>query len=87
MNVNSEGVITGGVDDSMIWRFTSHSNGYHITNGSRYLGRSAGSGVLFWVLIVVLVLIALIIIRLIALRKNRRSRRGRRRSPYRSSWR
>ncbi|MBQ1684752.1 MAG: D-alanyl-D-alanine carboxypeptidase [Clostridia bacterium] len=87
VDVSGDGIITGGVDDSMIWRFTSHSNGYHITNGSRYLCRSAGSGVLFWVLIVVLVLIALIIIRLIALRRNRRSRRGRRRSPYRSSWR
>lgn len=75
VEVNENGVITGGVDDSMIWRFESHSNGYHITNASRLLSRSAGSGVLFWVLIVVLLLIALIIIRGIILRKSRRSRR------------
>lgn len=84
---NSQGIITDGVSDGMIWRFDSHSNGYHITNAGKYLGRNAGSGVLFWVMIVVLLLIAVILIRLIVLRRDRRSRRSRRRSPYRSSWR
>lgn len=81
-------VITDGVDDSMIWNFESSSYGYHILNGSYYLGRSAGSGVLFWVLIAVIILLAAIVIRGIVLRKTRR-RRSRRRSAnrYRSSWR
>ena len=81
---NEEGVITSGVDESMIWRFESHSNGYYILNGLKYLGRSAGSGVLFWVLIVVLVLVAAIIIRLIVLKRNPRLRRSKRRSAHRN---
>ena len=81
----SSGIITDGITDSMIWRFENHSNGYYITNGSKYLMRSAGSGILFWVLIVVILLIALIVIRLIVTRKNRRNR-IRRRGAYRS-WR
>ena len=87
VHVGSEGMITEGVTDPMIWRFENHSNGYRITNGGKYLGRSAGSGVLFWVMIVVILLIAVIVIRLIVMRKNRRVRRVRRRSPYRSSFR
>jgi D-alanyl-D-alanine carboxypeptidase len=81
-------MITDGVDDSMIWFFENHEHGYHIRNGSYYLCRSAGSGVLFWVLIVVLLLLAVIVIRGIILRKSRRRRSRRRASGrYRATWR
>lgn len=86
VTLGANGIITDGIKDNMIWRFDSHSNGYHISNASRYLTRRGTSGVLFWVLVLVLLLIALITARLLTLRRKH-SRRLRNERRYRSSWR
>ena len=70
----------------MIWRFSSHSTGYRITNASRYLVRKGPSGVLFWVLLLIIALAALIVVRLLMLRKKR-SRRLRNAKRYRATMR
>ncbi|MBR4434867.1 MAG: D-alanyl-D-alanine carboxypeptidase [Clostridia bacterium] len=79
-------VIIGGIDDSTIWRFESSGNGYRVSNGSKYLVRRAGSGVLFWILILVLALVAVIIIRAIAMHGKHQKRYRRNSRRYRTSW-
>ncbi|MBR5948878.1 MAG: D-alanyl-D-alanine carboxypeptidase [Clostridia bacterium] len=84
--LDGSGIITGGIGESMIWRFSSHSTGYRIANASRYLVRKGPSGVLFWVLLLVIALIALIVVRLLVLRKKH-SRRRRNAKRYRATMR
>lgn len=84
--LGADGIITDGVSESMIWRFSSHSTGYRITNASRYLVRKGPSGVLFWVLLLIIALAALIVVRLLMLRKKR-SRRLRNAKRYRATMR
>ena len=85
VTLGANGIITGGINERMIWRFDSHANGYRISNASRYLVRKGSSGVLFWVLVLILVLAALIVIRLIVIRRKRHSRRRRNAGRYRGS--
>lgn len=82
---DENGIITGGVDDGMYWKFECHSSGYLISNASRYLSRKGSSGVLFWVLILILALAAIIVLRLIAIRRKKHSRRRRNAKRYRGS--
>lgn len=81
------GVIVGGIGDGTIWRFESSGSGYRISNGSKYLVRRAGSGVLFWILVLVLLLIAIIVIRIIVSRSGKHKKRYKRNARrYRTSW-
>ncbi len=86
VQIGANDTITAGVTDKMVWQFNSQSNGYYISNGSKYLSRKAGSGVIFWILVFVLLLVIIIFIRILAQRIGG-GRRGRRRraSTFRST--
>lgn len=85
VSISSDGIITSGVTEDMLFTFETESNGYRIKHNSRYLTRNAGSGVLFFILVAVLILVIIILIRLISDRSSRiRRRRRRRRSHYRA---
>ncbi|MCH5279106.1 MAG: D-alanyl-D-alanine carboxypeptidase [Christensenellaceae bacterium] len=84
VSIGSDGIITSGVTDDMLFTFETESNGYRIKHNSRYLTRNAGSGVLFFILIAVLILVIIILIRLIIERSSGKYRRRRRRSHYRA---
>lgn len=86
IEIDRNGMITSGTDESILWRFDVESNGYRISNNSRYLVRKAGSGILFWILVVVIVLVIIIVVRLLTqrriggrtIRRKRIQRRSRR---------
>lgn len=80
VNTDENGIIARGVKEQMIWNFEVKSNGYYITNASKYLSRSAGSGALLWITVIVLLLTAAVCIHLITNEKSRRKRRLRRHS-------
>ena len=86
VQIGANDTITAGVTDKMVWQFNSQSNGYYISNSSKYLSRKAGSGVIFWILVFVLLLVIIIFIRILAQRIGG-GRRGRRRraSTFRST--
>lgn len=83
VNVDGNGVITSDVNEQMVWKFEHESNGYRISQDSRFLTRKPGSGILFWIIVVVLVLVVLILMRAIDVRRSFR-KKGRGRRMYRS---
>lgn len=85
VQIGANDTITAGVTDKMVWQFNSQSNGYYISNGSKYLSRKAGSGVIFWILVFVLLLVIIIFIRSCAAYRRRTSRQAPRASTFRST--
>ncbi len=81
LEFDENGAITTEIQSNMLWKFTSNGSGYQLTSNGYYLHRSAGDGLLFWILIIILVIVIAIVIRLLVTRKNRR-RSPKRRGKY-----
>ncbi len=81
VTVDEGGRITSEVTDNMLWSFNPNGQGYQLISNGRYLHRSGGDGLLFWILIGVLFIALIIIIRLLATSRTRR-RNPKRRGKY-----
>jgi len=85
LEFDGQGNLITSVGADMIWTFTQKgnaANGFQLKANGRYLHRSPGDGLLFWILIGVLVIALAVVLRLLFNRKSR-LRRSRRRSSYR----
>ncbi len=86
LEFDENGYLTSAITADMIWTFTQKGtgNGYQLTNNGRYLHRSPGDGLLFWIIIGVLVIAIAVIARLLIVRRGRGRRRSfKRRNIYR----
>lgn len=81
VSVDENGNVTGSIPASALWTFTPNGSGYQLTSDGRYLHRSGGDGLLFWILMGVLVIGIIVVLRLLATSRKRR-RNPRRRGRY-----
>ncbi len=78
---DESGNIITAITGDLLWTFAKNGIGYNLVSNGRYLHRSAGDSLLFWIIIAILVIVIIIVIRLLLTRKTRR-RNPKRRGKY-----
>ena len=84
LEFDEQGNLITAFSSDIIWTFTQKSSGFQLTSNGRYLHRSPGDGLLFWIIIAIAAIAVAIILRLLLGKKSRRHNVGtRRRSGHR----